>query len=230
MKIQEESSYFDIKILKNISIVAVPSIIQQSIVSFGIVLVQALVNRYGPTVMAGYAAASKIDNIAIMPMVNIGSAMSTFTAQHIGAKKTERIPQGLRGAISMVWFIGFVIVVALFLFGRQIIGLFVDSATDQAVIDVGVEYLRVVSIFYVLMGTMNNFNGVLRGAGDMKVFMASTLCNLTTRVILAYLLAYYSPMGYHSIWWSIPIGWGAGMVIAITRYRSGVWKTIKVLK
>lgn len=230
LKIKEEFSYFNFSILKNIGIIAIPSVIQQSIVSVGIVLVQALVNRYGPTVMAGYAAASKIDNIAIMPMVNIGSAMSTFTAQHIGAKKIERISKGLQGAIGMVWAFGLFIALALFLFGEQFIGLFVDSTMDYDVIQVGVEYLRVVSIFYVLMGTMNNFNGVLRGAGDMKIFMISTLCNLASRVTLAYVLASFSPMGYHSIWWSIPIGWGIGMVIAIARYRSGVWKAIKVLR
>lgn len=230
LKIEEEFSYFDVTILKSIGMIAIPSIIQQSIISIGIVLVQALVNRYGPTVMAGYAAASKIDGIAIMPMINIGSAMSTFAAQHIGAKKIDRISKGLQGAIGMVWAFGLVIVLAVFLFGKQFIGLFVDSATDYAVIEVGVEYLRVVSIFYVIMGTMNIINGVLRGAGDMKVFMFSTLCSLAVRVILAYTLAYLSPMGYHSIWWSMPIGWGAGMVIAIARYRSGAWKAMKVLR
>jgi putative MATE family efflux protein len=230
MKIKEEFTFFDFAILKKISKIAIPSIMQQSIVSIGAVMVQALVNRYGSIVIAGYAAASKIDNIAIMPMVNIGSAMSTFTGQHIGAKKTERISKGLQGAVGMVWVLGIVIALALYLFGRQFVGLFVDANTDQAVIEVGTEYLRVVSVFYVIMGTMNNVNGVMRGAGDMKFFLAATLCGLATRVILAYALVYLSPMGYHSIWWSIPIGWGVGMVIAITRYRSGAWKTIKVLK
>ena len=224
MKITEDFSFFKFNILGNVSKVAVPSIVQQSIVSIGIVLVQALVNNYGPVVMAGYTAASKIDSIAIMPMVNIGSAMSTFTAQNIGANKTERIGKGLKGALSMVWIFGVFIAVMLFFFGEQFIGLFVDTKTDSDVIAVGVEYLRVVSVFYVIMGTYNNYSGILRGAKDMRVFLIATLFNLFTRVGLAYLLAYLSPMGHRSIWWSIPIGWAVGMIISIYRYRSGKWK------
>lgn len=227
--ITETSVFFDMEILKTVGKIAVPSIIQQSIVSIGIVLVQALVNRYGSDVMAGYAAATKIDSVAIMPMVNIGSAMSTFTAQNIGAKKPERIGKGLRGALSMVWIFGLFIAGVLYLYGEQFVGFFVESGANATVLEVGVEYLRVVSVFYVIMGTMNNFNGVLRGAGDMKVFMFATLCNLIVRVVLAYGLAGFSGIGYHAIWWSIPIGWTVALVVALIRYSSGRWKIVKTV-
>jgi Na+-driven multidrug efflux pump len=227
--IQEESKYFDFEILKNVGRIAVPSIIQQSIVSIGIVLVQALVNRYGADVMAGYAAATKIDSVAIMPMVNIGSAMSTFTAQNLGAKKPERVPKGLHGALSMVWIFGLFIAGILYLYGEQFIGFFVASGASETVLEVGTKYLRVVSVFYVIMGTMNNFNGVLRGAGDMKFFMIATLCNLTFRVIIAYGFAALSGIGYHAIWWSIPIGWSVALIVAYLRYTSGRWKTVRTV-
>lgn len=221
---QESFQMFDYTILKKICQVAIPSTIQQSIVSIGSMLVQTLVNGYGPVIVAGYTAAIKIDSIAIMPMVNVGSAVSTFTAQNIGAKKTERVYEGLKAALAMVFIIGAGIAFLLFLFGEQVIGMFVDTATNQDVIKVGVDYLRVVSVFYVVMGTMNNFNGVLRGAGDMKVFMICTLCNLGTRVILAYILAAFSSIGARAIWWSIPIGWTVGLIVAVLRVASGKWK------
>lgn len=229
LKVQEESRYFDLEILKTVANIAVPSIIQQSIVSIGIVLVQALVNRYGPDVMAGYAAATKIDSVAIMPMVNIGSAMSTFTAQNIGAKKPERVAKGLRGALSMVWIFGLFIAGILYLYGEQFIGFFIETGASEKVMEVGIEYLKVVSVFYVIMGTMNNFNGVLRGAGDMKVFMIATLCNLSVRVVLAYGLATLSGIGYHAIWWSIPIGWTVALIVAYVRYASGRWKNVRTV-
>lgn len=222
MNITEPSVRFDRKILMNIFRVAIPSIIQQSIVSIGSILVQSLVNQNGEIVMAGYTAATKVDSIAIMPMVNVGSAMSTFTAQNIGAKKPDRIPKGLKSAWIMILSIGLSITLLLFIWGDVLIGAFVDSKLNQDVIKVGVEYLRVVSVFYVVMGTMNIFNGVLRGAGDMKVFMISTLCNLTSRVILAYGL--YAIVGAGAIWWSIPAGWFVGLAIALLRFRRGKWK------
>ena len=93
-------------------------------------------------------------------------------------------------------------------------GAFVDTASNLEVIAVGVEYLRVVSTFYVVMGVMNTANGVLRGAGDIKVFLVSALCNLGSRVILAYALAYV--IGKSAIWWAIPIGWSIGLIISLT--------------
>lgn len=222
MEITQEFRYFDMGTLKTIWKIAIPSTIQQSIVSIGFVMVQALVNRYGSVVMAGYAAAGKIDNIAILPMVNVGNAMSTFTAQNIGAGKPERVGRGLRAAYVMTAVISLILTGVLFLWGDVFVGAFVDTASNPDVIAVGVEYLRVVGTFYIVMGFMNNCNGVLRGAGDIKVFLISALCNLGSRVILAYVLAFI--IGKSAIWWAIPIGWAIGLVISLVRYKSGKWK------
>ena len=224
-KIEVKSDYsrFNVSILKEMCYVAIPSIIQQAIVSIGLLAVQGLVNSFGAVGMAGYTAATKIDMIAIMPMVNVGNAVSTFTAQNIGAKKPERVRQGFHAGIIMNFCIAFTITAILFLFGDVLIGAFVDSAQNRDVIQVGVEYLRVVGLFYFLMGFMNLCNGVLRGSSDMRVFMISTLANFSTRVIFAYALAGTS-LGMKSIWWSIPAGWAVGIVISWSRYFSGKWQ------
>lgn len=194
---------FECERLRHICRVAVPSIIQQSIVSFGALFVQALVNGYGSDVIAGYTAATKIDSIAIMPMLNVGNAVSSFTAQNIGAAKPGRVGKGLRAAVVMSAVIGGATTAVLWGFGPQFVGLFVDSSANAAVIAAGVEYLTVVSLFYAVMGIMCDFNGVLRGAGDMKVFMIGTLGNFSARVVLAYTLAAFigrPPSGGRSRW------------------------------
>lgn len=228
LNIKESYKLFDFKILSVICRVAVPSIIQQSIVSIGIILVQRLVNGYGSVVMAGYAAATKIDNIAIMPMVNVGSAVSTFTAQNIGAGKPERVKKGLHSGMLMSSVIALLVTAVLLLFGPVFVGAFMDTASNPESIAVGAEYLRVVGMCYIIMGLMNSCNGVLRGAGDIKIFMLTTLSNLGIRVLMAYTL---SPIfGAKMIWWAIPMGWSVGLLIGYLRYRSGKWKTKQLIR
>jgi len=214
-------------ILKHVFKVAVPSTIQQSIVSLGMILVQTLVNGYGNVVVAGYTAATKIDSIAIMPMIAVGNAMSTFVAQNMGAKHPDRIKKGYKAAMSMIAVVSLTITTILFIWGENFIGAFVNAETNQDMINVGVEYLRVVSIFYFLMGSMNVTSGILRGAGDIRIYMLNTFGNFTTRVILAYALAGF--LGQSAIWYSIPVGWFVGFSISWIRYRSGKWKQKTVI-
>lgn len=218
---------FDVTILKNISKIAVPSILQQSIVSIGNLFVQALVNSYGAVVIAGYAAATKIDSITILPMSNMSNAVSTFTGQNIGAHKTDRVSKGYKAALLMIGVFCAFAALILFLFGRKLVGLFVDSASNQGVIDIGTQYMKIVSIFYFFMGLMVITNGILRGSGDMKVFLASTVTNLSTRVIFAYGLAYL--IGQSAIWWAVPFGWIFASTISVVRYRSGKWKNKSIV-
>ncbi len=230
-KVEEERKkriYFDKDMLKDMCRIAIPSSIQQSIVSIGFLFVQALVNSYGTVIVAGYTAATKIDNIAILPMANVGNAVSTFTAQNMGARKPERISRGYGAAIAMVACIGIVILLLLYLWGDVFIGAFVDSKTQKKVIDVGVDYLRTVSVWYMLMGFMNVTNGVLRGSGDIRLFMVTTLANFSVRVMMAHVLT-KTPLEARGIWWSIPIGWGVGFIIARIRYRTGKWKEITLI-
>lgn len=219
--------HFSLDSLKNMCRVAIPSTIQQSIVSVGLLLVQIVINQYGSSVIAGYTAATKIDSMAIMPMISVGNAVSTFTAQNIGADKPDRIRQGYRAGLAMIALISLTITALLYLFGDTFINAFLNSEDSRGAIATGVEYLRVVSMFYLVMGFMNVTNGVLRGSGDVKIFMASTLCNFSTRVILAFSLSLL--IYQKAVWWSIPIGWSVGCLISFLRFRSGKWKSKSLL-
>ena len=227
MELPKEIPAFSFHMLKQIFRVAIPSTIQQSIVSLGMVFVQTLVNGFGETVVAGYTAATKIDSITIMPMIAVGNAMSTFTAQNMGAGKSERIKKGYKTAFLMILAVSLTLTTVLFLMGDILVGAFVDTKTSQAVIDAGVDYLRVVSLFYILMGCMNITSGILRGAGDVRFYMACTMCNFATRVILAYALV--GIFKQRAIWYAIPMGWLAGLVVARVRYRSGKWKEKRLI-
>lgn len=213
---------FDITILKNISKIAIPSIIQQSIVSVGNLFVQALVNSYGAIIIAGYAAATKVDSITILPMSNMSNAISTFTGQNIGAGKVERVRSGYKSAIIMIGIFCAIVTFILFLFGNRLIGIFVDSASNEGVIAIGTQYVKIVSVFYFFMGLMVITNGVLRGSGDMKTFLISTITNLSTRILFAYGLS--SIIGQGAIWWAIPLGWIFASIVSIIGYKSGKWR------
>ncbi|MCM1106975.1 MAG: MATE family efflux transporter [Blautia sp.] len=218
---------FDGGMLLNMTRVAIPTIVQQSMVSIGMLLIQSVVNRFGSVFLAGYTAAVRIDGIAIVPMVNAGNAVSTFVAQNMGAKKPERAKQGYHIGFAMAVGIGALIGVLLFFFGNAAVGAFMDAATDAASIKIGVQYLSVVSMFYFVMGAMNTTNAVLRGAGDMGWFMAITLVNLLVRVSLTYLFA--DVTAGMIIMWANPIGWSVGLAIGYFRYRQGKWKHIELI-
>lgn len=220
-------AYFDAAMLGNMVKVAIPTIVQQSIVSLGMLLIQAAVNRFGSVFLAGYTAAVKIDGIAIVPMVAVGNAMSTYVAQNMGANKPERIRLGYRICLVMAASIGLVIAGIFFFCGEQFVGLFMDSATGAEAIQVGANYLSTVSLFYFVMGTMNVSNGVLRGAADMKWFLICSLANLCVRVGLTYALA--DATAGMIIMWANPIGWFVGLIIAVTRYFQGGWKNRRLV-
>ena len=164
---------------------------------------------------------------AIVPMVAVGNATSTYVAQNMGAGKPERIGKGYRICLMMAAGIGLVIAVIFHFFGEAFVGLFMDSTTGADAIAIGAQYLSIVSIFYFVMGMMNVSSGVLRGAADMKWFLAGSLANLAVRVILSWTLAI--PTGGLIIMWANPIGWGLGLVISVCRYFQGGWKNKKLV-
>ena len=224
----ERFAFFDSRMLWSGTRVAVPSILQQSIVSIGMLLVQSVVNSFGSPALAGYSAGSRIESLCIVPMIATGNAVSTFTAQNIGAGKIERVKDGYKANMFMVVVFSGIITLIIFLFGPNLLNMFMDSGSNVQAINYGMEYMRIVSSFYILMGIMFSSNGLLRGAGDMKTFMASSLCNLFSRVFLAYFLA--SRIGPSAIGWSIPIGWLVGSAISFTRFKSGKWAKKTLVK
>lgn len=228
MNLNVDSKFFDLTILKEMITIAIPSIIQQSIVAIGMMAVQGLVNSFGKEMIAGYTAATKIDSIAVTPMLTISTALSTYTAQNIGANKPDRIRAGHFASIKLMlcFAIGTSIIVAFF--NRSLIGLFMDSGSGTQSIQYGVEYLKIVPMFYFLMGLMFAANGVLRGLGLMKIFLTSTLVNLCMRILFAYTLV--PIIGYKAIFWSLPLGWLIAGAITNIYYFSGKWKKALNLK
>ncbi len=219
----QDYKLFEWALIPKLLKVAGPTCAQQMIVSLGFVFMQSLINLFGSTVIAGYTAATKIDNIALIPMVQVGNALSTFVAQNVGAGKYERVGTGLKTAMLMDVVFGVVIAVLVFIFGKFFIALFMDSTESAEAIGIGVEYMYVVAIFYFLMGVQNAYAGAIRGAGDVKHSMICVLLNFGLRLVAAYILALFF-IGEKGIWWSLPIGWAIGTIYGFFYYRSGKWK------
>lgn len=189
-------------------------------------LMQGLVNSYGKVLVAGYTAATKIDTLAMLPNMNFSNAMSSYTAQNIGAGRYDRVKEGLKACLLMVVIFSLLITLIIFLFGNQLLSLFLDPGDTSGALGYGLNYMHTVSLFYILMGLLFVPNGLLRGARDMGAFTLSSMSNLFSRVAIAYLLAHF--MGENAIWWSIPAGWAIGAVVALLRIRSGKWKKASV--
>ena len=218
----ERYDRFSPGLLKKMVSMAIPTVIQQSIVSIGLLLIQSVVNRFGSDFLAGYTAAIKIDNLVIVPMVNVGNAVSTFTAQNIGAGQFDRVKKGYRTGLIMAAVIGVALGIWLHFGSESVIGLFMDADDGAAAIHVGTEYLSIISLQYFMMGMMNVTAAILRGAGDKKWFLAQSLINLVFRVALVYILADITK-GY-VIMWASGVGWTIGFMISYFRYRQGGWR------
>lgn len=205
--------------------IALPSILQQSTVSIGMMLVQSVVNSFGAESLAGFSAGMRIESICIVPMAAVGNAISSYTAQNIGAGQLKRVSKGYVQANKMVIFFGVVICVILELFPTQFITLFLGADGSQVAIATGYGYLVFMGFFFFMIGFKMTADGVLRGAGDMKLFTIANLVNLSIRVIMAMTLA--PRFGIAWVWYAVPIGWTANFVISYLEYRTGKWKTIR---
>ena len=205
--------------------IALPSILQQSTVSIGMMLVQSVVNSFGAEALAGFSAGMRIESICIVPMVAIGNAISSYTAQNIGAGQQKRVVKGYVQANKLVIFFAVLICVVLELFPEQLIALFLGTEGSSTALATGQAYLGFMGFFFCMIGFKMAVDGVLRGAGDMKMFTIANLVNLSIRVSMAMMLA--PRFGIECIWYAVPIGWTANFVISYLEYRTGKWKTIK---
>lgn len=221
LQIQKENLIFDREMFRTTARYSVLTSVQQSIMNFGILMVQGLVNTFGATAMAAFAAAVKIDSFAYMPVQEFGNAFSTYVAQNVGAEKTDRIKQGVHSAIRTIILFCIVISSVVLIFARQLITIFV-SASETAIIDIGAQYLYIVGVFYVLIGFLFMFYGFYRGIGQHSMSIILTILSLGTRVALAYLLA-PTPIGLVGIWWAIPIGWAIADLVGFVEYGRGKW-------
>lgn len=195
--------------------------IQQSVMNLGILAVQGLVNSFGGTVMAAFAAAVKIDAFAYLPVQDFGNAFSTFTAQNYGAKQFDRIKKGIKaaGVISIIF--GMAISVLVCVFAQPLMSLFID-ASQTDIIQQGMRYLRIEGWFYFAIGVLFLLYGLFRALGKPGISVVLTVISLGSRVILAYALA--PGFGTDGIWWSVPIGWlladGLGTVFFLFKRKS----------
>lgn len=213
---------FSWMLFRKIMAIAVPSILQQSFVSVGNIIIQSVINSFGASVIAGYSAAVKLNNLVITSFTTLGNGISNFTAQNIGANRPGRIKEGFRAGVKMVWLLSLPLFLLYFFAGRYVLYLFLDS-TSQAAIATGILFLRILSPFYFVVSAKLVADGILRGAGIMNKFMIGTFTDLILRTVLAWVLS-KTILGATGIWCAWPIGWTIATVLSIYFYRNGPWK------
>ena len=192
--------------------------VQQSVMNLGILMVQGLVNSFGPVVMAAFAAAVKIDAFAYMPVQDFGNAFSTFIAQNYGAKESARIRAGLKSAVCISMAFCVVISALVCAFAEPLMTIFVDAG-EREVIGEGVRYLRIEGAFYCGIGCLFLLYGLYRALGKPGMSVVLTVISLGTRVLLAYLLSAVPTLGVTGIWWSVPIGWALADLAGLLYYK-----------
>ena len=207
--------------------IAVPSTLQQSIVHVGILLVQAVINSFGSTALAGYSAGMRIESLSIVPMLAMGNAMSTFTAHNMGAGNIDRVKKGYQMCYVIVLTAGAVLCIMYQLAGGMFVSLFLDSGSSEAY-NIGLSYVRFLSFFYSFIGLKASTDGLLRGAGDVVAFTVANLVNLAIRVSVTNLFA--PVYGIQVAWMAVPLGWAANYVISFGWYLTGKWKNVRVIR
>ena len=217
LRLRKEDMHFDRVSVKEIVSFSSLTCVQQSVMNFGILMVQGLVNSFGTAVMAAFAAAVKIDSFAYMPVQEFGNAFSTFVAQNFGAGKQARIRRGVRSAFVTSVLFSLAVSVAVFLLARPLMLIFV-KAEEMEIIRIGVQYLRIEGAFYFGIGILFLLYGYYRAIRRPGMSVVLTVLSLGTRVVLAYALAAIPSVGVTGIWWSIPIGWALADAVGIIYY------------
>lgn len=217
----KKPALFSQVLLGQLAAIAVPSMLQQSFISVGNIVIQTVINGFGASVIAGYAAAVKLNNLVITSFTTIGNGVSNYTAQNLGAERPLRVREGFRAAVKMVWLICIPAFLLYFGAGRLLLRMFMEDAGGLA-LQTGLNFLRILSPFYFIISVKLMADGTLRGSGMMKHFMISTFTDLLMRVTLAVLLA-GTALGATGIWCAWPISWLAGTVLSYRFYRSGPW-------
>lgn len=223
MEADEPPHLFSGRILLNLVKVALPSTLQQCFVSVGNILIQSIINGFGTSAIAGYAAAIKFNNFAVTSFNTLGNGMSNFTAQNLGAMQTVRVREGYKGCLKMMAGIATLFVLVYVFFGGHVIRLFLNDESSGS-LAVGVEFLLIVSPFYYAVALKLATDGVLRGASRMTEFMTDTFVDLAMRVALSFILA--GPFGLTGVWWSWPVSWCVSSGLSVLFYRRGRWANL----
>lgn len=217
----EHAPLFSAYLLGRLAVIAVPSILQQSFISVGNILIQSVINGFGTEVMAGYSAAVKLNNLVITSFTTLANGVSNYTAQNLGAGKTERIRDGFIAGLKLVWLLCVPLVLLYCLCSKALMGFFLEEPTEIALRS-GILFLRILSPFYFVVSAKLVADGVLRGAEMMRKFMISTFTDLILRVTLAFVLS-GTVLGSTGIWCAWPVGWTVATVLSTLFYHSGTW-------
>ena len=209
---------FSLPILKRLAIIAIPSIAQQSFISVGNILIQGVINGFGPAVMAGYSASIKLNNLVITSFTTLANGISNYTAQNLGAEKPQRIREGFRAGLKLVWSLCVPLVALYLLAGNLLLRAFMDHPS-QGALDSGIAFLWVAAPFYFVVSAKLVADGILRGAGLMRQFVIATFTDLILRVVLAFILS-ATALGSTGIWCAWPIGWGVATALSVLFYRA----------
>ncbi len=218
LRIGRKDMRMEWKTVRDIASYSALTCAQQSVMNFGILMVQGLINSFGTTVMAAFAAAVKIDSFAYMPVQDFGNAFSTFIAQNFGARKSDRIRKGIRSAITITIVFCIVISTGVILFARPLMLLFVQPH-ESGIISIGVQYLHIEGTFYFGIGCLFLLYGFYRAVRKPGMSVILTFISLGTRVLLAYALAAIPSIGVTGVWWAIPIGWILADLTGLLYYR-----------
>lgn len=222
IKTEEDHGLFSWEICGRLAKIAIPSILQQSFISVGNIVIQGVINGFGPGVMAGYSAAIKLNNLVITSFTTLGNGISNYAAQNLGAGKLPRIKEGFKAGLKLVWILAVPLVLLYVLFGKAFLLFFMKEPTDQA-LSSGVSFLRMVAPFYFVVSAKLVADGVLRGTGMMGKFMMATFTDLFLRVVLAIFLS-HTLLGYTGVWCAWPVGWTVAAVLSVVFYANGPWR------
>ena len=207
----------DGKTMKEITSFSALTSVQQSVMNFGILMVQGLVNSFGMHTMAAFAAAVKIDSFAYMPVQEFGNAFSTFIAQNFGAGKRMRIRQGIKSAVAVSAVFSVAVSAIVFALAEPLMGIFVDAGETE-IISIGIDYLRIEGAFYAGIGLLFLLYGYYRAVRMPAMSVVLTVLSLGLRVLLAYVLSAIPSIGVNGIWWAVPIGWFVADVVGVAYY------------
>ncbi len=228
LKVSRGDMVFSRSCLKEIISFSSLTCIQQSIMNFGILMVQGIVNSFGLAVMAAFAAAVKIDSFAYMPVQEFGNSFSTFVAQNFGAAKTDRIRKGIRIAFATATIFSLIITLFIFVFAKQLMTIFI-APEEVEIINIGIQYLRIEGSFYIGIGILFLLYGYYRAVRKPEMSVILTVLSLGIRVALSYWLSSIPEIGVTGIWWSIPIGWFIADFVGIACYQINKHKHLKTI-
>ena len=218
----DRPTVFDVLLFKKFCAIAIPSILQQSFISIGNIIIQGVINGFEAGVIAGYSAGVKLNNLVITSFTTLGNGVSNYASQNIGAGKMSRISDGFKAGLKLVWGLCLPLCLLYMIFPHALLRFFLKSPSSEA-LHSATMYLRILAPFYFVVSTKLVADGILRGASMMNKFMIATFTDLILRVVLAFLLS-KTTLGYIGIWTAWPIGWCTATFLSVYFYSHGPWK------